>query len=266
MLRNRPCPGYGVSMHELREREPGVLGDVRGRVERRRPIARQAEDERAEHVHAVLAERAQPRDQRVAGDVEALVDVLQPFGRDRLDADQRALDVRARRIASRNSGSSAASIVICVKNTMSRGSCASRAISSKRSARIACSSSSRVWFVLPPRHREVGQRDRIEVVVGQRDEAEPAPAQLDDLCDDGIDAALPRLLAVGAPDRAERAVLRAAAHGLHRGPHVPALRQQVPARRQESVGVDAPALVDPLQRAGRGSRPAPPARRRRRRP
>ena len=31
--------------------------------------------------------------QRLADLVEALVDVLQPFGRDRLDADERALDV-----------------------------------------------------------------------------------------------------------------------------------------------------------------------------
>ena len=36
----------------------------------------------------------QPRDQRVAGQVEPLVDVLQPFRRHRLDADQRAADVR----------------------------------------------------------------------------------------------------------------------------------------------------------------------------
>jgi len=41
----------------------------------------------------------------------------------------------ARRMASRNAGSSAASIVIWVKNTVSDGSSASRAISSNRSAR-----------------------------------------------------------------------------------------------------------------------------------
>ena len=59
-------------------------------------VARQAEDERPEHVDAVAAERAQPRDQRVAGQVEALVDVLQSRGGHRFDADQRAADVRAR--------------------------------------------------------------------------------------------------------------------------------------------------------------------------
>ncbi len=49
--------------------------------------------------------------------------------------------MRALRIASRNSGSSAASMVICVKNTMSGGSAASRRISSNRSVRIAL----RIW-------------------------------------------------------------------------------------------------------------------------
>jgi hypothetical protein len=49
----------------------------------------------------------------------------------------------ARFIAARNSGSSAASMVICVKKTMSRGSCARRRISSNRSPRSASSSESR---------------------------------------------------------------------------------------------------------------------------
>ena len=110
--------GNGVSITNCANVTSGALGQRRGRVERVRPVARQPEDERAEHVHAVLLERAQPLDQRRRRRVEVLVDVLQAFGRDRLDADQRALDAR-RRIASRNSGSSAASIVICVKKIMS---------------------------------------------------------------------------------------------------------------------------------------------------
>ena len=88
-------PGYGVSMTNCAKVSPArsatsaVASNVDG------AIARQPEDERAEDVHAVLAERAQARDQRLADVVEALVDVLQAFGRDRLDADQRALDVGA---------------------------------------------------------------------------------------------------------------------------------------------------------------------------
>jgi hypothetical protein len=100
------------------------------------------------------------------------------------------------------------------------------------------------------RHRQVLERHRVEVVVGERDEAEPAPPQLDDFTDDAVDLALTGLLAVGAPDGAERAVLRASAHGLHRRPHVATLRQQVPPRGDELVARDAAAVVDPLRPAG----------------
>ena len=96
----------------------------------------------------------------------------------------------ARCIASRNSGSSAASIVICVKNTMSSGSCASGSISSKRSARIAFELVELRRVRAARGHAQVFERDRIEVVVGERDEAEAAPAQLDDLVDHRVDVAL----------------------------------------------------------------------------
>ncbi len=105
--------------------------------------------------------------------------------------------------------------------------------------------------VLPPRHREVGQRDRVEVVVGQRNESVAAAAQLHDLTDDRVDDALSWLLPVGTPHRAERAVLRAATHRLHRAPHVAPFGQQVPARGDEAARVDAAAVVDRLRRARR---------------
>ena len=83
--------------------------------------------------------------------------------------------------------------------------------------------------------------------------------------DDVVHAALARLLAVGSPDRAERAVLRAAAHGLHRAPHVAVLRQQVPPRRHERVAVDAAAFVDAAAACRARSPRATAARRDRRR-
>ena len=43
-----------------------------------------------------VLERPQPLDELVAVEVEALVDVLQSFGGDRLDADERAFDARLR--------------------------------------------------------------------------------------------------------------------------------------------------------------------------
>ena len=115
-------------------------------------------------------------------------------------------------------------------------------------------------------HAQIFERDRIEIVVGERDEAEAAAAQLDELLDHRVGFADARLLAVGAPHRAERAVLRAAAHGLHRRDHVLVARQQIPARLQHRAAFDLAAVVDALRRAGLAVVEHRPARRDRRRP
>src|SRR6185503_17096368 len=99
---------------------------------------------------------------------------------------------------------------------------------------------------------DVGQRDRIEVVVGERHETESSATQLDDLAHDAVHAALTWLLPVGAPHRAERTMFRAAAHGLYRAPHVSAFRQQIPACGDELFGVHASTLVLRLERALHG--------------
>ena len=70
-------PGYGVSITNCANVTSGALGNVRGRLERRGAVAGQPEDERAEDVHAVLAELAQTLHQFLTGVVEALVDVLE---------------------------------------------------------------------------------------------------------------------------------------------------------------------------------------------
>ena len=98
---------------------------------------------------------------------------------------------------------------------------------------------------------QILEGNRVEVVVSQRDEAESPAAQLHDLLDDDVHAALPRALAVGAPDRAERAVLRTSAHGLDGGPHVPTGRHEVPPCALERRPLDVPALVQRLQGAPR---------------
>ena len=114
--------------------------------------------------------------------------------------------------------------------------------------------------------REIVERDRIEVVVGERDEAEAAAPQLDDLLDHAIDAALARLLAVGAPHRAERAVLRAAAHRLHRRPHVRGRAAADPSAPTANCSpADPPAVVDRLRTARQAVRDDAAARRDRRR-
>ncbi len=45
-------------------------------------------------------------------------------------------------------------------------------------------------------------------------------------------------------------MLRTSPHGLHRGPHVPIGGHQVPARGQEVLRLDAPAVVHRLKAAG----------------
>src|SRR5205823_694136 len=59
--------------HELGEGQIRTFGESDGRVERFPGIARQPEDERAEHMNPMTAKRPQPRDQVVSTQVEALV-------------------------------------------------------------------------------------------------------------------------------------------------------------------------------------------------
>ena len=97
----------------------------------------------------------------------------------------------------------------------------------------------------------VGQSDGIEVIVRQRDEAKPETPQLHDLLDHHIRRALARLLSVGTPHRTERTMFRAAAHGLHRSPHVTIARSEIPARGQELLSRNPPAVINlsgPLRR------------------
>src|SRR5512146_146064 len=86
---------------------------------------------------------------------------------------------------------------------------------------------------------QVIQSDGVEVVISQRDKTKTQSAQLDNLLDDSIRGALAGALAVSAPNRAEGAMLGAAAHGLHRSPHVPIAWNQIPAGRDEVAGFNA---------------------------
>ena len=101
----------------------------------------------------------------------------------------------------------------------------------------------------PLRQLEIFQRDRVKVVVGKRDEPEPQAPQFDHFLHYGIDCALARFLAVGLPYRAERAMLGAAAHGLHGRPHIPIGREQIPSRAKEVLGVDLSAFMDNIELA-----------------
>ena len=196
----------------------------------------------------MLAELLEPRDERFPALVEVLVDVLQPFRRHRLHADQRPPYARAphgveelgifrrfHRDLREEDG--------VVGHLLERG----HHFETLGANRLELFEMRRV---LPPRgHAEVFERHRVEVVVGEDDEAEPFAPQRHHFLEHPIDRALPRALPVGAPHRTERAVLGAPAHRLHRRHHVLAFGHQVPARRHEGVPFDAPSVITRAKRS-----------------
>ncbi len=98
------------------------------------------------------------------------------------------------------------------------------------------------------RRGEIRKRHGIEIVVGEQDESEAASSERYDFADHVIDATLSRLLPVGAPHRAKRAMLRTAADRLHRSPHVFVGGQQIPSRGDERAAFDSPAVIKRLER------------------
>src|SRR6516165_6645507 len=106
------------------------------------------------------------------------------------------------------------------------------------------------WVVLRFGECDVGKRDRIEVVVGECDEAVAELAELNEFLNDGVGGALPRNLAVGAPDGAERAVFGAAAKSLDRGPHVGVGREKIPAGGLKVFTGDPAAVIKRLRVPG----------------
>src|SRR5574340_406848 len=94
---------------------------------------------------------------------------------------------------------------------------------------------------------EVGQGHGIKVVVGQGYKTEAQAPKLDDFFNHSVRGALPRPLAIRPPDRTKRTMLRTAADGLHRGPHVTLARHQVPARGQKTAALDAAAMIERLR-------------------
>ena len=99
-------------------------------------------------------------------------------------------------------------------------------------------------IVLLPGQPNIGQRHGIEVIIGESDKAEADPAQINDFVDHALILPLPGLLPIGPPHAAKRAMLRASANGLHRGPHILVGRHQVPSRGQELAAFNPAALID----------------------
>src|SRR6266536_1379793 len=109
-LRDEPAPGQGnsgdggridsqaffpaIEVHragiwakhdELRESDVGTLGCCGSRVEGFRTIAGEAENERAQYVHAVAPKSPQTFDQVLAREIEILVNIFQPCRSDRFN-------------------------------------------------------------------------------------------------------------------------------------------------------------------------------------
>src|SRR5260370_15427117 len=104
-------------------------------------------------------------------------------------------------------------------------------------------------IVLPFGQSDVRERYGVKVVIGQGNKAEASAPQLHDFFNDDVGCPLAWLLAVRAPDGAERTMLRTAADGLHRRPHIAIGRQQVPSRRLELVCLDLSAGINSLRGA-----------------
>src|SRR4051812_13553366 len=98
-------------------------------------------------------------------------------------------------------------------------------------------------IVLPFGQSQIGQCDRVKIVVGQSDEAEPLATQFHDFSDNAVRSPLPWTLTIGAPHRAKRAVFWAASNGLNRSPHVAVSWKQIPTRWRETIGFDPSALI-----------------------
>src|SRR5665811_1481894 len=88
-------------------------------------------------------------------------------------------------------------------------------------------------IVLLPGQPQIGQRHRIEVVIGQGNKSETDTPQTNDFVDYTLILPLPGPLPIGPPNAAKRAMLRASANGLHRGPHILIGLHQVPSRGQK---------------------------------
>ena len=121
-------------------------------------------------------------------EVEALVDVLEALGRHRLDADERALDARLAH------GVEELGILGRFHGDLREEDHVARQLRELLHQLEPLLPDVlelvQTALVLPaPRHGQIAQRHGIEVVVGQGDEPEPAPAQLDDFVDDGLDVA-----------------------------------------------------------------------------
>ena len=102
-------------------------------------------------------------------------------------------------------------------------------------------------IVLFASQAKVRQGHWIEVVIREGDKAKAQSSQSYNLFNHGVEVPLTRALPIGAPDRAEGAMLSASTDGLHGRPHVLVAGHEIPTGGKKFVRLDATTLVDLLR-------------------
>ena len=238
-------PGERGQQHKLRHRYARLVRQRDGRLEGVRPVGGQSKDKGTQDVHAVFPESAEPAHQLFARTIEILEDGFQPFLRHRFNAHQRPLNpglvhgVQELEILCRLHGD-----LRKEHHALGQLGQARHQLEPLRAHGPQFRQPRLVIFLLG--QPQVFERDRIKIVVRQRNVVKSHPAQFHNFSDDRVRCALAWALAVRAPDRTKRAMLGASAHGLDRSPHVAVARHQVPPCRQELVALDVPPVIEAL--------------------
>src|ERR1035437_583945 len=192
---------------------------------------------------AMLFERQQLLRQSLARLVEVFEDRLESFRSYRLDPHQRTLDVRLPHGVQILAVLTRLHRDLSIEHHVFRQFCQLfhelETLATDRRQLLKFGD-----IVLLPGQPQIGQRYRIEVVIGQGDKPETDPPQTNDFVDHTLILALARLLSIGPPHAAKRAMLWASANGLHRGPHILVARHQIPPRGQELATFNPSDLID----------------------
>src|SRR6185312_3260058 len=200
-------------------------------------------------MYAVPPESSQTLDQLFPRQIEVLINIFQSIRRHRLNPNQCALDARGLHRIQKFQVLSGFHRDLCEENHV---------IGELRQTRHQHEPliPNGLQFVvargvvLSLRQFQIGNRHRIKVVIGERDEAKAHPAQLYDFFYYYVGSSLPRALSVRPPHRAERAVLGAASHRLYRRPHVTVAWNQVPSRGNKIAGLNLASRIHRLGYAG----------------
>ena len=185
-----------------------------------RPVAGQAKDERTQHLHAVLGEEAQAVYQFFSRCVEVFVNIFQSLGRDRLNPNERPLDLCFTHGVEKCGVFSSFHRDLCEKHHVWR-TIFSEALHEFKTFRPDC-----VQLIRPLRvpltrgQLEIRERDGVEIVVGKQDKSKSQAPQMLEFLNNRVNAADARTLTISSPYRAERAVLGTSSDGLYGSPHI----------------------------------------------